>query len=393
MRVLLGMGWSGGWRYRIWLLFLAMLAIPGVSGWVEQQTEGLSVTGMSDAVSWGWYIGQFVFFVGIAASAIILVVPALVWAGQEWRTVALIGEAMAVCAVCASLLFILVDVGRPERFWHGLPFVGTPHFPSSILSWDLLVLLVYLFLNAGLGYWHLRHRLQTRIHPESHRLLPWILVAVLAGIGIHVVTAFLLAGNPSRPFWNTALLAPRFIVTALAAGSGWMILTLVILRHVAGLVVADPVWTLLARVMASVLLINLIFLASEFFVAFHRPSGHSLFMQSLWSGQGDTPFHGLWMKGAWALQVCATVGSLWALWRGVTHGWLVCAALLTVAGIWMEKGVGLIVGGFLPTPLGEWASYHPTWIEYRVTLAIMAMVLFLFSLLVRIILAVEARTR
>ncbi|MCJ7797461.1 MAG: polysulfide reductase NrfD, partial [Thermoleophilia bacterium] len=137
----------GSRQYWVWVGLLLLVIATGVAAYTNQLTHGLIVSNMRDPMSCGFYIGNFAFFVGVAAAAVILVVPAYVYQWGPIREVVLLGEIMAISAIIMCMLFVAVDVGRPDRLWHLFPGVGLPNFPSSILVWDILVLNAYFAVN------------------------------------------------------------------------------------------------------------------------------------------------------------------------------------------------------------------------------------------------------
>lgn len=336
---------------KMWAGLFLMALVSGMAGYTEQGIHGLAATGLTDQIPWGLYISQFVFFVGIAASAVILVIPALTLQRQEAHALLRVGKALALAAVVTSLLFVTADLGRPARIWHALPGIGLFNFPASIIAWDFLALISYLILTAFL-----------LARPGGH----WgLILAVILGIGIHTITAFLLAGHPARPFWHTGVLAPRFLASAFASGASLMLLL-------------APRWPpetgpwgrhYLRWVVLACLSVDLFLLGSEGFVWFYQASAEGESGRWLYGGG-----LGMWSLWAWlgvGLKGVA-LATVWFFSRG--YG----VALL---GLWMEKGLGLIVPGFMPTPLGEHAPYWPTQVEIQVTLGILGLGAYLFLLL------------
>ncbi|MBF0625299.1 MAG: polysulfide reductase NrfD [Magnetococcales bacterium] len=362
-------------------VLLALMAWGG-SGYRVQLDQGLTVTGLTDQVLWGLYIGNFTFLVGVAASAVILLAPACLLGRPDLRPLVPLGEAVAVAAVAMSLAFVLVDLGRPLRFWHAVPLLGKLNWPGSIMAWDMGVLLGYLLLNLVLIGLTLRAWRLGREIPHR-RLAPWMLLAVGLGIAIHVVTAFLLAGLPARPLWHSAALAPRFIASAFAAGSALMIVILAVIQGVVAWVPPPAARPLLARMLAAALLIDLLLLGAEGFGLFYPAGGHGAALQRLF--QAD-PVLGVWLTTG--LVLSGTAALLAPLPRVRASPWLLhLVCVLAFVGIWMEKGLGLVVPGFLPTPLGEVATYRSSLVEIQVTVGIWAAGILLFLLLVRRVLA------
>ncbi|MBF0188072.1 MAG: polysulfide reductase NrfD [Magnetococcales bacterium] len=382
--------WRSPWQYRFWMAGWIAVLIWGGGGWIDQLRHGLSVTGLDNRVVWGLYIGNFTFLVGVAAAAVILVVPAYLMEYRQVRKVTLLGESLAIAAVTMSLLFVFVDIGRPERIWHALPLLGSLHFPASILAWDMVVLSLYLLLNTAIVLVLLRagYRGETLSH---RRLMPWIVAAVVLGIGIHTVTAFMLSGLPARPYWNSAVLAPRFIASAFAAGAGMMLLLFHLLNRLSAFSLEKGVVSLLTGVLTFSLWITLYQQASELFVHSYGATVHTVATQWLWSGEGGVAFVTDSVRFALLLELVAVVVvTLPGLRR--RGGLLMAASLMTVIAIWLEKGMGLVIPGLLPTPLGEMGDYAPTFTEIRISLGVWAVGILLFSSLARAVIGVEQGT-
>lgn len=388
---LLRISWQGGWFYRGWMFFLLLLMAMG--GWFlgQQWRHGLQVTGMSDQVMWGLYLGNFTFLVGVAAAGVVLVVPAFVFHRPWMERATPFGECLAITAVAMSLLFVLVDLGQPLRFWHALPLVGRLNFPGSILAWDIVVLSVYLMLNLGLLFYTLYRGARGR-WPVPAVLFPWMMLAIFIGLGIHTVTAFMFSGLSARPFWNSAVLAPRFIASAFASGSGLLILAFRIYERRAGFYLAPRVVQDLALVMAFSMVIQLFLLASELFVHFYPPGGHGPSTTGLYLGWPGGEEMTRWYWLAILADVIAAIILVSHPLRG-NPNWLTTASILAVVGIWIDKGWALVVPGFIPTPLGEVVLYVPTRVEVGVSLGIWGFGLFLFTLLTRAVMTVETRVR
>ena len=209
----LGLWSKGGKYYWTWLAGLCLLILSGILAYSNQITQGLFITNMRDPISWGFYIGNFTFLVGVAAAAVMLVIPAYVYSWGPIKDVVLLGEMLAISAIVMCMLFVTVDIGRPDRITHLMPFIGKPHFPVSLLAWDVLVLNLYFVLNLCIvGY--ILYTGFTGRHYKTSVLLPMVLLSIPAAISIHTVTAFLYNGVAARPFWNASILAPRFLASA-----------------------------------------------------------------------------------------------------------------------------------------------------------------------------------
>ena len=260
----------GKWYYWLWLAVLLAGTGVGLTHYGQQLTEGMVVTHLSDQVNWGLYIANFIFMGGIAAAAIVLVIAAILYQREDVSQAALLGVAVALSAVIMSSLYILVDLGRPDRLWHMIPFIGRYNFPYSLLSWDALVLNVYLLFTLWLtGTMLFKHyRGHNQAAPIMRR---WVGVAAMVFvIAMVTVEAFLLSGYEARPFWNTAVLAPRFLAAAFVSGPAVIILVLQVVDWFEAQRASAPAIGLLATFMQVALLFNLFSLAWKCLPTFTR---------------------------------------------------------------------------------------------------------------------------
>ena len=141
---MLWLSFDGSRRFYAWMIALTAVWLVGVNAWAHQLSDGMVVTNMTDHVSWGLYIANFTFTVGLAAGAVMMVIPAYLYDDEEMHDVVIVGELLAVAAIVVCVGFIAVDMGRPDRMWHVIPGIGRLNWPVSMLSWDVLVLNGYL---------------------------------------------------------------------------------------------------------------------------------------------------------------------------------------------------------------------------------------------------------
>ena len=380
---------SGGLVYQVYLCVLAALMVLGVYAYFVQIKVGLAATNMSDIVSWGFYIANFTFLVGVAAAAVMIILPSYIFKDKDLHKVVIVGEVVAIGALVMCLMFVFVDLGAPWNAWHMLPIIGLFNWPTSLLTWDVLVLNGYLALNllvpAYILYCHYYHR-----KPNEKLYLPLVFISIFWAFGIHLVTAFLYQGLPARPFWNNPLMGPRFLASAFAAGPALIIIVLVIIQSTTSFRVEDPVFNKIRRISVVAAIINLIMLFSEVFKEFYLPTHHSQPAIYLYFGlEGHTALVP-WIWTAIAMNVIGTLTM--ALNPGKNNPKvLVPACALLFLGIWIEKGIGLIVPGLVPSPLGEVVNYAPSWVEVSITLGILALGIFVVSLLLKPALIIEQR--
>jgi molybdopterin-containing oxidoreductase family membrane subunit len=366
---------------------LTLIMLVGAYAYSVQLRYGLGVTGMNDHVSWGLYISNFTFLVGLAAAAMMLVLPAYVLHDIDFGRAVLMAEAVAVAALVMCLAFVVVDIGNPLGAWHLIPGIGYLNWPRSLLAWDVLVLNGYLALNLAIPFYILYSRFSGRA-PAKKKYLPWMYIAVMWAVSIHLVTAFLLAGLPARPFWNTALLGPRFLASAFTAGPAFVILLLWFIRKETKYEISDGAFSKLALITTVAAQINLVMLISELFYKFYSPTHHGINARYLFFGLDEHNALVPWIWTAIALNVVATIALMIHPLRRNPR-WLIPACALLFIGIWVEKGIGLVVPGFVPSPLGEIVEYTPSLVELGVTAGVWALGMFVLTVLVRVALPIE----
>ncbi len=371
----------GGKLYWSWLGMLMAIVVVGVWHYIHQLQGGLVATGMSDQVSWGFYISNFAFLVGIAASAVLLVIPAYIFHSKDIKQVVMLGEGMAVAALVMALLFVIVDLGRPDRIWHMIPLLGSFNFPISLLAWDIVVLGGYLLLNLAIPFYVHYSQYKGR-EPNLRAYFPFVVLGMFWAISIHTVTAFLFSANPARPFWHIALLAPRFIASAFVSGPALIIIMLQIIRRMTRYPVNQRIINTTALIMAVAMHINLFFIGTELFTDFYSEGEHAVSIRYLYFGLGGFAALRPWILAALLLNVIAVIIlTIHPLRRNTVT--LNIACVFAFVGIWLEKGMGLVVPGFIPTPLGEIFEYTPTITEIAISLGIWAVGFLIFTLLAK----------
>ena len=368
----------GGWRYHLWMTILTLVSLTGLNAYCQQFVHGLVTTGMTDQVSWGLYIANFTYLVGLAAAAAMLVIPVYVYRNMHLHDVVIFGELLAVAVIIMCLLFVMADLGRPDRFMH---LLWRFNFPLSMLTWDVIALNGYLILNLHIcGY--LIYCAYCGRKPSPVFYVPFVFVAIVWAISIHTVTAFLYVGLGGRPFWNSAIIAPRFLASAFAAGPAFIILTLQIVRRFTSYRVSDEALLTLRRIVQASMIINMFLLACEVFTEFYTGSAHVASARYLYFGLHGRHALVPWIWTAVAMNLFATTLLLLPASRGLRV--LNVACLSAIVAIWIEKGMGLIVPAFVPTPLGEIVEYFPTVREIAVCFGIWAFGLLLYTIFVRV---------
>ena len=377
---------AGDRFYWSWITILLALVSLGVYSYSQQLTYGLTVTGMGRDVSWGVYIAQFTFLVGVAASALMVVLPYYLHDYKEFGKIVIIGEFLAVSAATICLLFVIADMGHPDRLFYVLLY---PH-PKSMVFWDVQVLNGYLLINIVSG-WTVLEAERKGVSPPNW-VKPIIYLSIVWAVSIHTVTAFLYAGTPGRHLWLTAVLAPRFLASAFAVGPSLLILISFILRKFADFDVGEKAIQKLTTIATYAAIANFFFVGAEFFTAFYSNiPGHKHSLEYLFFGLDGKYQLVPWM---WFSMIVGIVSVMILLYqqRRPSKKLLIAACSGIVVSLWIDKGIGLIIGGFVPSPMEEVVEYFPTFIEITVTLGIWAIGLLILTALLKVAVAVKKAT-
>lgn len=372
---------KGGPKFYLWMGFLAVLSVIALYGFYLQNTEGLIVTGMTNQIHDGLYFANLVFLVGVAAGAVTIVFPAYIYHHEGMHKVTVFGEMLAISAVIMVILFVLAHMGRPDRLWHMIPYIGIFNLPHSMLGWDVLVLTGYLLLNFSCGFYDLYTRYAgTKVNKTIFMSL--IYISIVWALTIHTATAFLIATLPARPMWHHSVMAIRFIATAFAAGPCLIILILQIIRKNTKMRIEDSAIKMLSAIVTWCLGISLFLTMSEIVVELYARTEHANGLYYLMFG-----LHGLTglVSWFWGALISMLVAFFMFLTPGIRNHpkLLPVACILAFGGIWVEKGMGLVVPGFIPSPIGEVSEYHPTLIEIMTTIGLWAIGFFILSILLK----------
>ena len=374
----------GSRRYWTWIFCLFAVIGIGFLCYLRQMSYGLGITGLSRNVTWGLYIGQFTFFVGVAASAVMVVLPYYLHNHREFGRMTILGEFLAISAVTMCMLFVFVDMGQPTRVLNVLLHPT----PRSMMFWDFVSLGGYLALNGVIALVTLSAE-RKGVAPPGW-IKPIILLSIPWAISIHTVTAFLYSGLPGRSFWLTAILAPRFLASAFAAGPALLILLCMLLRKLTGYDVGSQALRGLAVIVTYAMLINVFFLLMELFTAYYSQiPEHMEHFQNMYTGM---PGHAspllFWGRASVALMAIA-LGLLLIPGKWRNERTLALACVVTFLSLWIDKGLCLVVGGFMPSPLGTMTGYTPTLPEILINVAVWAVGALMISVFYKIALSVR----
>lgn len=374
---------QGDRRYWGWLTCLLALIAVGFFCYLQQLRHGLGITGLSRDVSWGIYIAQFTFFVGVAASAVMVVFPCYLHDVRQFARITILGELLAVAAVIMCMLFIMVDMGQPSRVMNVLLHPA----PGSLMFWDMLSLSGYLLLNGVIATVMLNSEYKgvsppAWIKPVIYLSIPW-------AVSIHTVTAFLYNGLPGRSFWFTAILAPRFLASAFAAGPALLILLCLLLRRLTSFDAGRDAIRRLGVIVTYAMLAHVFFLALELFTALYSnvPEHAEPFRYLYFGLEGElglAPY--MWLS---LLLAVAALAALLTPRLRENENVLALASVAVFISLWIEKGLGLVVAGFVPSPLGAVTPYAPTAPEWGIVLGIWAIGALLVTLFFKVVVALR----
>jgi molybdopterin-containing oxidoreductase family membrane subunit len=378
---------KGDKKYYGWITILLGLIGVGFGFYLWQLKFGLGITGLSRDVSWGFYIAQLTYMVGVAAGGVMVVLPCYLHDYKAFGRITVLGEFLAIAALIVCMLSVVVDLGQPRRI---LNVILHPS-PRSMLFYDMLVLNGYLFLNLIVG-WNVLQAERNGTHYPAW-VKPLIYLSIPFAISIHTVTAFLYCGLPGRHFWLTAILAPRFLASAFAAGPALLVLLALIIRKVSDFDPGREQIQTLAKIITYALIANLFFFGCELFVAFYSGiPGHMDHIKYLFVGIHG---HGVlvpWMWSSMALMVLALILLIPPITRQ-NEGVLAVACVMLFIGAWIDKGLGLISAGFVPNPLHEVNEYLPTFPEVMITIGVYAVGALVLTIFYKITIGVKEEVR
>ncbi len=378
---------TGSRNYWLWVFFLLILIGTGTIFYLRQFDYGLGVTGLSRDVSWGFYIAQFTFLVGVAASAVMVVLPYYLHHTKEFAKITILGEFLAIGAVIMCMTFIFVDMGQPLRIMN----VFFHPTPNSMMFWDSVSLMGYLVLNVIISIVTLDAE-KKGIYPPKW-IKPVIIFSIPWAVSIHTVTAFLYSGLAARPFWMSAIMAPRFLATAFAAGPALLIILCLLLRKLTNFDTGKEPIQKLAVIATYAMILNVFFLLMELFTAFY--SGiheHALHFQFLYTGLDGNYSLVPWM---WTSIILAAISLVLLIVKKYRENEkiLLFACIAVFLSIWIDKGLGLIVAGFTPSPLGKVVPYWPTFTEIMISIGIWALGMLIITALYKIALSVRRQLK
>ncbi|MBD3218503.1 MAG: menaquinol oxidoreductase, partial [candidate division Zixibacteria bacterium] len=315
--------------------------------------------------------------------AVMVVLPYYLHNYKAFGKITILGEFLAISSVIMCMLFVVVDIGQPSRMFN----LFLHPTPNSMLFWDTVVLSGYLILNVLISIITLGAERKGIAPPKWIR--PVIIFSIPWAVSIHTVTAFLYAGLGARPFWMTAILAPRFLASAFAAGPALLVLLVLLLRKITKFRVGDEPIRKLTVIITYAMIINVFFVLMEFFTAFYSAMPeHVAHFQYMYFGLDGNANLVPWMWTSVVLSIFALVMLIVPKFR-YNFKLLPITCVAVFIGLWIDKGIGLIITGFVPSVLGEVVSYKPTFPEIMITIAIYAVGALLVTVFYKVALTVR----
>jgi molybdopterin-containing oxidoreductase family membrane subunit len=378
---------SGNRGYWTWVVALCALIGIGFLFYLRQYNQGLTVTGLSRDVTWGFYIAQFTFLVGVAASAVMVVLPYYLHNYKMFGKITILGEFVAIGSVLMCMTFIFVDMGHPFRIFNMFMHPS----PKSLMFWDSVALGGYLVLNVVISHFTLSAERRSIAPPRWLR--PLIVLSIPWAVSIHTVTAFLYSGLAARPFWMTAILAPRFLASAFAVGPALLILFCLIIRKTTKFDVGKEPIQKLGVIVTYAMAVNVFFILMEVFTAFYSDiPEHVMHFDYLFFGIGEATTLAPWM---WVSTIAAVLALVILLNPAARkkEAVLAMACVIVFISLWIDKGLGLVIAGFVPSPLGYVVEYWPTFTEFMISMGIYGMGALIITILYKVVLSVRGHVK
>jgi molybdopterin-containing oxidoreductase family membrane subunit len=373
---------------RFWVALLAFLVLAGAAAWIYQLFHGLSATGMRDVVSWGMYIFTFAFLVGLSAGGLIMASAAEVFGVESLKPLRRLGVLTAAACVVAAAVLIVPDLGRPDRI---INLFIHPNWRSPLI-WDLLIISVY-FVFAVVDMWVMtRQRMDPVTRAKALRVLAFI--GLPTAVLLHSITAWIFGLQIARTWWNTALLAPIFIASAIVSGTAFITLIALILHRYERIELPKATWRWLTGLLAVGIVVDLFFVACDYITIIwgNVPRERAALDVILPGGSWQWLFWTEWIIGGLIPFVLLVTPSLRR-----RFGAIGIASVLVMLGVFAYRielvGAGLVrpLIQLAPgTSLGTQTAgstafqfqgiYHPTWVEYTITAGLLALLALLVTL-------------
>jgi molybdopterin-containing oxidoreductase family membrane subunit len=400
---------QGEW---LWMSMLGSVILAGIGAYAWQCIFGLKVTGMREYISWGVYMTNFVFFIGVSHAGT-LISAILRVTGAEWRrSITRMAEAITVFALMVGAPMVIIDMGRPDRILnvivHGRlnsPILWDVCSICTYMSGSLLYLYVAMIPDFALlapptAMWERRTwrerlfqalSLGYRGTAEQRRLLEKALatmavIIIPVAISVHTVVSWIF-GMTLRPGWHSTIFGPYFVIGAIFSGTAAIITAMVIFRkayHLEGFL-TERQFQNLGRLMLALNLLYIYFTLSEYLTTWYGSQEADNRLVDLLMGRSS---YGMlfWLWAAFCLFLPALIVMV-PVKRTLIPRLLVASILINI-GMWVKRYliiVPTLMTPYIPTEAaGVNPSYMPTWVEWTVTFGGLATFLLFFTLFAKI---------
>ena len=365
----------------LWYAGLVVLMAWGLAAWIYELNYGLAATGMRDVVSWGAYIFTFAFFIGLSAGGLIMASSAEVFGIKALKPLSRLGVLSAAACVTVAALMIIPDLGQPFRV---INIFIHPNW-SSPLIWDILIITIYFVFSIVDLYVLQRHFAEPNRWRKVLRVLAY--VGLPTAILLHSVTAWIFGLQIARSWWNTSLMAPLFVVSAVLSGTALVTLLALCAARFGKFELAEDTRRWLRGFIIVSLLIDLFFVGADYITVLwgNVPSDRSALNLVMPGGPWAWLFWVEWIVGGAIPLAFLLVPRLKKL-----PGALGLASVLVIAGV-LAFRIELVVIGFI-NPLTQYppgnalgtynpattsfqlvGHYHPTWVEYGIVIGLVAL--------------------
>jgi dimethyl sulfoxide reductase membrane subunit len=379
----------------IWLGILGALSLAGFGALGYQLVNGLGVTGMNNATSWGLYIIMFMFFVGLSAGGLIVSSSATVFNIPSFKVVAKPATILSTVCIVIAAAFIMIDLGSPLRF---LNLFLHPQFKSPLM-WDVVVVSLYLMINVAYLYF------MTRKEPNKKVLSVMSRIALPVAILVHSVTAWVFGLQIARTGWHSAIMAPLFVASALDSGLALLLIVLVLLKKLNVFIVEKKLITTLAGLLVTCVAVDAYLVFSEILTMYYPgEEGVMHELNEMLKGSMAPYFWGEVILGF----VIPLAILLFKKNREKT-GLVIFSSVLIIIGVFFKRvwlvltsfihpnvagAPGITLGSYVPSESPNvfpdfWTlhgQYAPSFIELTIAVGMIAFGALLFTLLSRLIL-------
>jgi len=401
---------SLGNERKVWMLICLAIALVAFGFYVNQLINGLEVTGMNNIVSWGLYIITFAFFVGLSAGGLIVSSSAYVFKIDKLKEVAPIGIVVAVACILGAAAMIVADMGRPERI---LNIIVGGKFTSPI-TWDFFVISLYLMIGLYECWIFFSNKWKGKsLEKRESVLAKAAFISLPIAILVHSITAWIFGLQAGRPFWDTAIMAPIFISSAVVSGTG-LLLVVAYLGRKNGIKGLDDenVGTLVKVLVGFIILDLFLFFCELFTLTYTGGTAASESAALLLTGSLAPLF---WFEIIAGMLIPLFILTNKSLKR--SRGWMAVAGILVMVAVFLKR-INIVLPGLLvinmtdspgvstgrfvestgpffeagQTPFSAIATYAPTMTELIITAGAFAFVGFVIMLGVELIAKMDTKT-